>query len=350
VTTDPTPITPGATSPTATPTGPGRTSSGGTATDPGVTSPTDPGASFLADPDLYGGDRFAGLPVEQVGETVPLSPELVAWDVTDSVEPGERGESALPGELDALLDRVGPERVRALAVSGCSVSHAPEILARYADRLPALRAVFLGFTPTERWEISWIGHGDITPVLEAYPLLERLEVRGSDELALRPVAHDRLRVLRFESGGLPGAVVRAVGASSFPALEHLEMWLGTPAYFGDNTIGDLDEPLSGARLPALRRLGLRNSEYQDDIAAAVAAAPVVAGLDELSLGRGALTDHGMEALLSGQPLTHLRVLDLHHHFLSDPMVARVRRALPGVTLDLTRPPGALDQTYIAEWE
>ncbi|RJL30151.1 leucine-rich repeat domain-containing protein, partial [Bailinhaonella thermotolerans] len=71
------------------------------------------------------------------------------------------------------------------------------------------------------------------------------------------------------------------------------------------------------------------------IAAAVAAAPVVSRLETLSLGLGLLGDEGAEALLSGQPLTHLARLDLAHHFLTGPMMDRVRRALPGTEVDLS---------------
>ncbi|MFV2179968.1 leucine-rich repeat domain-containing protein, partial [Actinomadura sp. LOL_011] len=52
------------------------------------------------------------------------------------------------------------------------------------------------------------------------------------------------------------------------------------------------------------------------------------------LAMGTLTDRGAEALLSGQPLTHLRKLDLHHHYMSEPMMERLRAALPGVEVDL----------------
>ncbi|MFC7639818.1 hypothetical protein ACFQX6_01225 [Streptosporangium lutulentum] len=50
-----------------------------------------------------------------------------------------------------------------------------------------------------------------------------------------------------------------------------------------------------------------------------------------------LGDEGAEALLSGQPLTHLERLDLHHHFLTDPMIERVETAFAGsgVRLDLS---------------
>jgi hypothetical protein len=81
------------------------------------------------------------------------------------------------------------------------------------------------------------------------------------------------------------------------------------------------------RSPRLAHLGLCNSDIQDEIAAAVAAAPVVAGLDSLDLSMGTLSDDGGAALLSGQPLTHLRALDLGHHFMSEEMTRRVREAL-----------------------
>lgn len=128
--------------------------------------------------------------------------------------------------------------------------------------------------------------------------------------------------------------MQAVGASELPNLEHLDLWLGEENYGGTTTVADLAPFLGGERFPALRHLGLEDSELQDEIAAAVAGAPVVARLESLSLAMGILTDQGAEALLSGQPLTHLRALDLHHHFLSDAMVERVKAALPGVEIDL----------------
>jgi hypothetical protein len=70
-----------------------------------------------------------------------------------------------------------------------------------------------------------------------------------------------------------------VGASELSALEHLELWLG-------------------------------GSEYGGDCAAA--------------------------ALLAGRPLTHLKKLDLHYNFLSEPFRQRIRQALEpaGVEVDL----------------
>ncbi|MEU9332559.1 STM4015 family protein [Streptomyces sp. NPDC048290] len=239
-----------------------------------------------------------------------------------------------------FTDRVATDDVRSLIIGPwwhdeyAELRPALELLLADAARFPALRALFLADCTGEECEISWLQLSDITPVLERFPLLEELGVRGGDSqglgpetLSLRPVRHEALRVLRFESGGLPAPVVRAVAASDLPALERLELWLGVSQYGGDTTVADLAPLLTGGRLPALRHLGLQDSEIQDEIAAAVAAAPVVAQLESLSLSMGTLTDTGAEALLRGQPLTHLRHLDLSHHFLSADMCDRLRAAL-----------------------
>lgn len=63
------------------------------------------------------------------------------------------------------------------------------------------------------------------------------------------------------------------------------------------------------------------------MAAALASATVVPQLTSLSLAMGTLSDEGVEALLQGQPLTHLRELDLSFHFIGDEMMLRIWTAL-----------------------
>jgi hypothetical protein len=145
-------------------------------------------------------------------------------------------------------------------------------------------------------------------------------------------------------------VVRAVGDCDLPALTHLELWLGTDNYGGDATVEDLRPILAGTRFPRLTTLGLRDAEIADQVAAALASAPVVARLEVLDLSLGLLSDTGASALLAGQPLTHLRHLDLHHHFISQPvqdrLAAEVREAGVKLSLfDAGDPDG--DDRYIA---
>ncbi|MFI7539250.1 STM4015 family protein [Streptosporangium sp. NPDC049376] len=316
--------------------------------------PRDPGERFLHEDGFYRWDRmgghretYAGLPVAGFRmltgrDTVP-DPSCFAWPLHGGEMYEEADGPGFTEGLEKLLTVVDGSGIQAIVVAGISARDAPAVLVANAHRLPRLRSLFLGFVEPD-YQISWIQQGDITPILEAFPLLERLDVRGSEGLRLRPVRHASLKVLRFETGGLPGEVVRALGRCDLPALEHLELWLGVTEYGGGATVNDLEGVLSGAGLPALRRLGLRDSEIQDEVAAAVAAAPVVARLEALSLAMGELSDAGAEALLSGQPLTHLRHLDLHHHFLSEEMAKRIRRVLPDVELDLSEP-----QAHLRTW-
>jgi len=283
---------------------------------------------------------FAGLPVvehPQKDDPLPeVDPAAVAWRVGDS-DPYEPVQDWLRRFADTL-----GHRAVALVLGPWGeelYDNPPPVptLVEIADKLPALRALFVGEVLGEECENSWINATEFTPLLTAYPRLETLRIRsgfrdGTTETPLLPVRHDALRELAIETGGLPGSVVRAVAESDLPALEHLELWLGVDEYGGDATLEDFAPILSGSRWPGLRYLGLRNAEIADQLAAAVAAAPVVARLETLDLSLGVLSDTGAAALLAGQPLTHLRRLDLHHHFLSDEMVKRVAAELPAADL------------------
>jgi hypothetical protein len=269
--------------------------------------------------------------------------DAVAWRL--AVDPyGDSSDEEFGDLWDRFFDSVDPAGVRAMVVGqwGDPSDDSSAIVRRLVDarhRLTGLQAVFIGDLEMEEAEISWIEQSDVTPVLDAYPLLEEFGVRGGTGLRFPAVRHKHLRTLRFEAGGLPGDVVRGAAASELPALEYLDMWLGVEEYGGDTTVTDLAPILAGGRFPALRHLGLRNSEIQDEIAAAVAAAPVVAQLTSLDLSLGVLTDEGVTALLGGQPLTHLASLDLHHNFVTQPVAERLRAALEpsGVEVDLSEP-------------
>ncbi|MFG3702682.1 STM4015 family protein [Micromonospora sp. NPDC047620] len=284
---------------------------------------------------------FAGLPVLPFtpGMTLPDDPSAVAWRL--EVEDFDAEPEEFAGLVQALREQVPADAVRALVIGEWGEAYERplpvEALVAAAGEWTALRAVFLADLTYEQCEISWLRHGDITPLLAAYPSLEVLWVRGAQDLRLEPVRHDALRELRFESGGLPAGVVRAVGACELPALHRLDLWLGRSDYGGDATVDDLAGVLAGTGLPALRHLAPCNAEIADAVAAAVAAAPVVPRLEVLDLSMGTLTDEGAAALLAGQPLTHLTQLDLHHHYLSEEMAASVVAALPGVRVDVSDP-------------
>jgi hypothetical protein len=278
--------------------------------------------------------HYHGLPVHWADSDTAPDAASVAWRVAG--DPYD-DEPTVTESFTEFLERVDCARVRAIVVGTWGWGHNDDradvpvrLLVEAADRLPALEAIFLGDYVEGESEISWIAQTDVTPLLTAYPRLKRLDVRGSDGLEFHPVTHTALETLRFETGGLPPHVIRAVGASDLPALRHLDLWLGVEDYGGGSGPDDWAEILSGARLPSLTHLGIQDSFQQDLVAATVAAAPIVARLESLDLSMGAFGDEGAEALLAGQPLTHLKRLNLDNQYMSDEMLARLLDALPGV--------------------
>ncbi|GAB4588893.1 STM4015 family protein [Nocardia sp. IFM 10818] len=292
-------------------------------------------------------EEFYGLPVFDFPDAADLrkrktalpAPDSVAWRISlsdwDSEDPWSE-------DFARFLVAVDSTRVRAIIVGMWNEVHdngpeeVIEAITAAPDRFPALRALFLGDITFDECEISWINQGSVTPLLEAFPALEEFGVRGGQNLEFDAIEHARLRKLTVQTGGLPGEVARDIADSDLPALTHLDLWLGTSEYGGDTEIADLAQIFAGARLPKLRYLGLRNSEIQDEICAELAAAPVVARLEALDVSMGVLTDDGAAALLAGQPLWHLKTLDMHHNYLSEAMRARLRETLEpaGVELNL----------------
>lgn len=113
----------------------------------------------------------------------------------------------LPG-ADDVLDTVDPAGATALPIGPWGeddysvLAPVVELLVSSVDRFPDLRALFLGDVVGEECEVSWLAMCDITPVLEAFPLLEELTVRGGGDGVpeeakpeLRPVRHGALKSL-----------------------------------------------------------------------------------------------------------------------------------------------------------
>jgi hypothetical protein len=292
---------------------------------------------------------FAGLPVrdftvahrEDVDSAdIPADVGARAWRVGI-----EADSSTAFGEVfEVFLDAVDTTRIRALILGNWCVDGDPGIppeetvgvLIEQAARFPGVEALFVGDMGQEEAEVSWIEHGDPGSLLARFPRLRRFGLRGTTTLSMEPFGHDALEEITLQGGGLPPGVVRALAQSKLPALTGVDLYLGTVNYGGGATPEDLRRILQAEAFPALRHLGLRNAENADELAAALAHAPVVAGLEVLDLSLGNLTDEGAAALLAGQPLTHLAELRLQHHYLSDAMMQRVSQALPGVEVTLDR--------------
>ncbi|MGQ4267940.1 STM4015 family protein [Nocardiopsis changdeensis] len=282
--------------------------------------------------------EFAGLPVfeyrPQDTTADPLAvlaalrtPGAYAWRLADD-DGSETSKDR--GGVGAYFERFAAEsaapEVTALVIGNIqdtiNVNDSATVrdaLVAQAPRLTGLRSLFFADLTYSDSEVSWLNHGDLGPVLDALPGLERFAVRGTGGMALAVDGHPALRSLVLQGGGLPAELTRRVVAGHYPNLEHLELWIGVPDYGGDTTPEDLAPLLNGEVHTGVRSLGLRNAQYTDRWVRALADSAILERLEELDLSKGTLTDAGARVLLDVPGFRELRRLDLHHHYMSEDM-------------------------------
>jgi hypothetical protein len=215
------------------------------------------------------------------------------------------------------------------------------------DQLPNLQAIFFGDISSDESEISWIETTDLSPLLTAYPGLQFLRVRGVIGLSLGGLNHPNLRHLGIESGGLPLSVMTEILHSHLPKLEHLELWLGDDFYGFDFGLEELLPLFQGDDFPSLTYLGLRDSVITDEIAQAIAHAPILDQLDELDLSMGTLGDEGAAALLASDKVRELKRLNLSHHYCSKAMMNQLKTLTVEVDLSSWAYEAPKDDRYVA---
>jgi hypothetical protein len=265
-------------------------------------------------------------------------------------------KNAFVDVLQGFIDAVDTTQLDALIIGAWNDPNSPgsqdilDCLVRSAPKLQALKALFVGDITYEESEISWIVQGRYDTLLNALPGLQELRIRGATELAFPPVQHAQLRRLIIESGGLPMAVIDGVAASRFPALEHLELWLGSDNYGFDGSVDALAKGLLAKGVagisPVLKSLALRDSEISDPLAVWLAQQTWVASLDSLDLSLGVLGDVGAKALVASPYVAQLKKLDLTHHYISEPVMKQLQALPLVVVLDEAEGAGEEDR-YIS---
>lgn len=301
-------------------------------------------------------EHFAGKLVRDFEPGKPLRLSEAAYRLSVNYEEFEEGATILDRIAAYLAD---PNAVQTDTLvfgqwhgddSSTDSSGIVEALVTARQKLPKLRALFIGDITYEENEISWITQSDLSPLFVAFPNLEHFKVRGGSSLAVGKMSLPGLKSLVVESGGLDRSVVQDICTSPLPALEHLEIWLGIENYGGTCTLDDLQPILSGKLFPNLKYLGLMDSEAQDEIAAAAAQAPIVSRLETLDLSMGTLSDEGGKALLASPAIAKLKSLDLHHHYLSDEVMEQLQKLGPDVNLDGAESADSPDDRYVAVGE
>lgn len=197
-----------------------------------------------------------------------------------------------------------------------------DLLRNAKDKLPLLDTIFVNDVVCEENEISWIINADNAPLIHAFPKLKHFGTRGGNELRFNHLNAPTLETLIVQSGGLDSSTITDIANADLPNLKHLEVYLGTSDYGFSGSVNDLT-PILQDRFNQLTYLGLKNCEIQDDIAIAVANAPVTSHLKTLDLSLGVLTDKGGQALLESTKLDNLIFLNLNYNYLSDDMAEKL---------------------------
>lgn len=207
-------------------------------------------------------------------------------------------------------------------------------LISHADQFSQIENLFIGDMGYEECEVSWIMQGDYSRLWGAWPNLKGLTIKGSTELKLGEIRHEKLETLEIICGGLPKDVIQSIQAAHLPSLKKLLLYIGVDNYGFDGDIDTIRELLAQADFPSLEYLGIVDSEVQDDLTAVVLESKFMEQIHTLNLSCGTLTDKGGQLLL--EKLLHfpnIQFLDLHYHYLSNEMMEKLQK-LP-IKVDVT---------------
>ncbi|MEH2074021.1 MAG: STM4015 family protein [Nostoc sp.] len=271
--------------------------------------------------------KFANKKVEDFDPAIGIiDPNGIAYAVRCEYE---EDVEVFREKLNILTQHPSASKIEALVIgmwdedgdynSGVVVN----ALVQAKDKLKNLKAIFIGDIEFSEWMISIIDQSDISPLLNAYPQLEIIQIRGGSNLQFSQLQHKNLKAIIIETGGLARQTIAQICALELPALQHLELWLGSRRYGGNSSIDDLMPIISGESFPTLSYLGLRNSEYSDDIARALVNMPTIKFLNILDLAMVTLSDEGAEALLNCSHVNKLDILNVIDNFLSAAMIERL---------------------------
>jgi hypothetical protein len=191
----------------------------------------------------------------------------------------------------------------------------------------------------ERDGASWLlSVPGLDRLLNALPTLEDLVVQASDVSMwdVAPIVAPRLRRLIVRVETLDPRVVTTLGRGSFPALSHLELWLGEISYGWEATAKDLAPLFRSPGLPALRHLTLV-SDLDEALIDELAESSLLSGLSTLDLSHGVLGDRGAVRLRDRFPrFAHLERLTLTGNAITQQSTNALRDLTPSIVVGCQR--------------
>ena len=218
-----------------------------------------------------------------------------------------------------------------------------QVLFENRENLKKLRVLFIGDKSIHEYRKSYLQIGYIHFLLKAFPNLEVLHIRGNcRDLNCNFLEHKKLKTLIIETANLSQMALKMICELSLPSLEYFELWMGKAYEHGlNNLIYNLQPILFSESFPNLSYLGIRSSEYANEIADAIAESlltaeyPIVYNLLILDLSMGNLTDKGLETLLNIPVIRNLHILDISKNSISEEFIEEIEQLSPPNCLLIT---------------
>lgn len=250
-----------------------------------------------------------------------------------------------------LLDEPGPARflqkltVGIVSFEGNSYTGVASALAHRPR--PTLRSLALGDFDRDETELNWSTIGDVGALWPMVPNLRTLWLR-SGSMKLGAIDLPRLESLEIITGGMDRDSADHIARAAWPALVSLSLMFGPGPRGGLSDGAVLDPILSGAKLPKLRRLGIMNCDFTDELASLLPRAAILPQLERLDLSMGTLSDSGAQALAAHRDkIAHLE-LAVDENFLSLAGVELLGQSVAKLVTGYQRNPA--DGRYAAMYE
>ncbi len=201
-----------------------------------------------------------------------------------------------------------------------------DLIGILAKKAPAtIRKLHFGdFVYPDETEMSWYHVGKLGKVWKAVPQLQTLIVQGGD-FELGTIELPEVLRAEFRTGGLSAASAKAIAKAVWPKIEHLEVWYGDDNYGGTAKVADVMALLDRRDLLRLTSLGIKNTQFTDELCGVLAAGELLPQLTRLDLSMGVMTDEGAELLATRKDaFKHLAELDVSRNYLTKAGLATLK--------------------------
>tara|TARA_R110002073_G_scaffold208011_2_gene368296 strand:- start:32541 stop:33968 length:1428 start_codon:yes stop_codon:yes gene_type:complete len=184
---------------------------------------------------------------------------------------------------------------------------------------------------------------DASALWKACPNLE-VVVLYAGQLTIGTIDAPNVKRFAAQTGGLEAVEVKAIAEAKWPKLEDLEIWFGDEQYGCNCSYSDV-EPVLGRTDLALKRLGIMNMVFGDEVCAGLVHSPLLPGLEHLDLTKGVIGEDGARSILDNkEKFAHLKTFHIAGYW-SDEIAAELKAI--GVTASVeTRGPADYDYRYV----